>query len=77
MRQIHALRYEAVRVLRQLGVNRRQKRRVVADVVFDEENGLHAELAGVVRDVPPILDVLHDRRDQPHVALPEKHTIDR
>ncbi|OLB61200.1 MAG: hypothetical protein AUI11_10665 [Acidobacteria bacterium 13_2_20CM_2_66_4] len=77
VRQVHAFGQQPVRLPHQLGVDRRQKRRVEADVVFDDEDRLHAEFAGIVRDVAAIFDVLDDGGHQAHVALPEEHTIDR
>ena len=76
VREIHALRHQAVGVVHQLGVNGRQERRVVPDVVFDDQNSLHAELPRVVHDIPPILDVLDDGGDQTDVALPQEHAIE-
>src|SRR5213592_2930431 len=76
VREIHALRHQAVGVVHQLGVNGRQERRVVADVVFDDQNGLHTELARIVHDIPPSLDVLDDSGDQTDVALPQEHAIE-
>ena len=63
-------------MLHQLHINRRKKRRVVPDVVLDDEDRLHAEHAAGVGDVAAILEVLDHRRHQTHVALPEKCALD-
>ena len=63
-------------MVHQLRVDRRQERRVVTDVVFDDEDRLHAEGSGVMHHIPPILDVLDDGRHEPDIALPQEHTIE-
>ena len=53
-------------------VRHRQERRVVADAVLDEQDGGNAQPAGVLRRVPAVLDLLHDREEDPDVPLPHE-----
>ena len=73
VREVDALGHEPQRVVHQLGIDHRQERRIEADVVLDHEDGLHAERAGVVDDVDPILHQLDDGGQDADVALPEEH----
>ena len=60
----------------QLGVDRRQERRVVEGVVLDDDQERDAVLAAVVRGVELVLDVLDDRQQDPHVPLPDEDAVD-
>ena len=53
-------------------VRHRQEGRVVADAVLDEQDGGNAEPAGVLRRVPAVLDLLHDREEDADVPLPHE-----
>ena len=56
-------------MLHDLGVNRGQERRVVANVVLDHDDRLHAHHVDIVRHVHAIFDVLDDREEDVDVAL--------
>ena len=53
-------------------VSHRQEGRVVADAVLDEQDGGNAQPAGVLRRVPAVLDLLHDREEDADVPLPHE-----
>ena len=72
VREVDPFGHEAQRVIHQFGVDDRQERRVEPDVVLDDDDRLHAQRPRIADDVDPILDQLDDRRQDPHVALPEK-----
>ena len=72
LRQVHPLRQQPVGLVHHLGVDDRQERRVVPDAVLDDDDRLHPEAAGVVGEVQPIFDVLDDRQQDAHVALPQE-----
>jgi hypothetical protein len=77
VRDVHALGHQPTRVVEQLGVDRRQERRVVPDVVLDQDDDLDPHRLGVVDDVAAIFDVLDDREQDPRVALPDEGSLDR
>ena len=54
----------------------RQERRVVADIVLDDDHDLHAHERGVVRHVQPVLDLLDDRQQDGDVALPQVDALE-
>ena len=66
----------ALRVVQQLGVDHRQERRVVADVVLDQQDHLHARPRRCRARVAPVLDRLDDRHQDAGVALPEEHPLE-
>src|SRR5262249_25288202 len=74
MREVDAFRHQVVRVVHQLGVDRRKERGVVADVVLDDQDRLDAEDARVVSDVGAVFDRLDDRRNEPDVPPPAQKT---
>ena len=76
MRHVHAFAHHAPGLRDQLGVDHRQKRRVIPDVVFHHQHDGHAHIARVMRYVALVFDVLDDRNQNPDVALPQKDSID-
>jgi hypothetical protein len=74
--EVHPFADQALRLADQLGVDGRQERRVVADVVLHHEDDGDAGGGGVVCHVPPVLDVLHDGDQNPRVPLPEEDPLD-
>ena len=76
VRAVHPLRDQALRMAHQLGVDRRQERRVVEGVVLDDDQQRDAVFAAVVRGVELVLDVLDDRQQDPHVPLPDEDAVD-
>ena len=77
VREIQPLGHQAQRVVDELRVQEREERRVVADVVLDEDDGGHADHAGVVGDVELVLEVLDDRQQDADVALPQEEALER
>src|SRR5579863_287107 len=65
----------APRLLDQLGIDDRQKRRVVADVVFDDQQHGHADGARIVQHVAFVFDVLDDGDQDARIALPQEHAL--
>ncbi len=76
VREVHALRRELLGVVHQLGVDHRQERRVVADVVLDDDHHLHAHQRRVIGHVEPVLDLLDDGEEDRDVALPEVDALE-
>ena len=76
LREVQALGNDALRVVQQLGIHHGQERRVVTDVVLDQDDDLHPERTGVVKSVAPVFHGLDDAHQHPRVALPEKDALD-
>ena len=76
LRDVEPLLDHPLRVVEELGVHHRQERRVVADVVLDEQDHLHADLARVVERVAPVLHRLDDADEDAGVALPQERPLD-
>ena len=53
-------------------VHHRKERGVVADAVLDQQDGGNSEFARVLGCVPAVLDLLHDRQEDPDVTLPDE-----
>ena len=76
VRDIEPFTEQAARLGDHLGIDDRQKRRAVADVVFDQKNDGHAHGRGVMLDVALVLDVLDDGDEDADIALPEEDAVD-
>jgi len=75
VRGVHPLADQALRLPDDLRVELGEERRVVADVVLDDQDDAHPHRRRVVCDVPEILDVLDDREKDAGVPLPEEETV--
>ena len=67
---------DSPRLRNQLGVNHRQKRRVIADVVLHHQHDRNAHGSCVVGRIALVLDVLHDRDQNADVPLPQEDALD-
>ena len=72
VRHVDAFLNHAPRLLDQFGVDHRQKRRVIANIVFHHQQHGHANGSRVMQHVALILDVLDDGDQNARVALPKK-----
>src|SRR5579862_652406 len=76
VRDIDAFLNHTSRLLNQLRVDDGQKRRVVANVVFNNQQDRNTHRACVVQHVALIFDVLDDRDEDAGVALPQEDAVD-
>src|SRR5579863_1811773 len=76
MGDVQSFANDAPRLGDQLGIKRRQKRRVITDVIFHYQNDWYADGTRVVKYVALVLDVLHDGNQNADVALPQKQSFD-
>ena len=67
---------EPLRLFQNLGVYDGEERRIISDVVFDDEDRLDADDLCVVFDVDPIFQGLDDGDDDPEVALPDEDFVE-
>ena len=73
---VEAFAEQTARLRDQLGINHRQKRRAVADVVFDQKNDRNPHHRGVVEDIALVLDVLDEGDQNADIALPKENPFD-
>ena len=75
MRDVDAFLNDAPRLLDQFRVDDRQKRRVVSNVVRDDQQDRHTHSARVMQYIALVFDVLDDRDQNARIALPKKYAI--
>ena len=66
----------APRLLDQLRVDDGKERRVVADVVFNDQQDGHADGTRIVQHVALVFNVFHEGDQDAGVALPQKNSFD-
>src|ERR1019366_7795740 len=76
VRDIETLAEQAARLADKFGVNYRQEKRVIPDIVLDHQHHGNAHGMRVVQDVALVLDVLDDRDQDAGIALPQKYPLD-
>src|SRR5579872_718347 len=76
VRDVDSFLNDTARLLDEFGVDNGQKRRVIANVVFDDEQHRNAHRARVVQHIALVFDVFDDRDQNAGVALPEKDAVD-
>jgi hypothetical protein len=76
VREVHTLGDEPLGLAQKLGVEDGEEGRIVADVVLDQEDHLHAYRPRVVGDIPLVLDVLDDGEEDPRVSLPDEDALE-
>ncbi len=76
VRDIQCLAQQPPRLADDLGVNYRQKQRVVRDVVLHQQQDGNIHGLGVVQDVALVFDVVDDRDENARVPLPQEDAVD-
>ena len=76
VRNIERLAQKPSRLVDDFGINHRQEKRVIADVIFHHQHDWHAHGLGVVKNVTLVLNVVHDREQDADISLPQEDAVD-
>ena len=64
------------RLLDEFGVNHRQKRGIIADIVFHNQQDRHTHGLRVMQDIALVFDVFDDRDQDAGIPLPQENPFD-
>ena len=76
VREIDAFGDQPLGLAEKLRIQNGQQRRVVVDIVFDEEYGLDADQTRVMVDIHSVFEMLDDADDQPEIPLPDENAVE-